>query len=157
MAADLKTITITRIFDAPLELVWKAWTEPERLKEWWGPKDWSSPSWELDLRVGGKFLYCMRSPEGQDIWGTGIIKKIDPMMELSFTDSFADKEGNVVSGSQYIPGENFPLEMIVTVRFEDLNGKTKMTLTHEKMPVTQGDGATQGWSESFDKLAEILN
>jgi uncharacterized protein YndB with AHSA1/START domain len=58
MATDLKTITITRVFDAPLELVWKAWTEPERLMEWWGPKGWTSPSWEIDLRVGGKYLYC---------------------------------------------------------------------------------------------------
>jgi uncharacterized protein YndB with AHSA1/START domain len=157
MPAELKTITITRVFNAPRELVWKAWTEPERLKEWWGPKDWTAPSWDIDLRVGGKYLYCMRSPEGQDIWGTGILKKIDPMKELSFTDSFADKDGKVVAGSQYIPGEEFPMEMLVTVRFEDLNGKTRMTLTHEKLPATQGDGATQGWSESFDKLAEILN
>jgi uncharacterized protein YndB with AHSA1/START domain len=78
------------------------------------------------------------------------------MKELIFTDSFADEDGNVVSGSLYTPEEDFPMEMIVTVRFEDLNGKTKMTLTHERMPASQGDGASVGWSESFDKLAEAL-
>jgi len=67
---------ITRIFDAPGELLWKAWTEPESVKRWWGPKNFTSPFAKIDLRVGGTYLYCMRSPEGQDFWSTGVYREI---------------------------------------------------------------------------------
>jgi len=154
--APTKDITITRIFDAPRELVWKMWTEPERLKEWWGPKGWSSPTWKVDLRVEGNYIYCMRSPEGQDIWGTGSFIKIDAMSDLVYTDSFADANGNVVPARHYGFESEFPLEMLVSVHFEDLGGKTKVTLTHSGMPVSETEGASTGWSESFDKLAESL-
>jgi uncharacterized protein YndB with AHSA1/START domain len=75
---DNKELIITRIFDAPRELVWKAWTEPEQLMRWWGPKSFTSPVCKIDLRVGGVYLYCMRSPEGQDYWNTGVYKEIIP-------------------------------------------------------------------------------
>jgi uncharacterized protein YndB with AHSA1/START domain len=61
-----REVVITRVFDAPRELVWKAWTEPERVMRWWGPNGYSCPVAKIDLRVGGEYLYCMRSPEGQD-------------------------------------------------------------------------------------------
>lgn len=151
-----RDVVITRIFDAPRELVWKAWTEPERIREWWGPKGWTSPTWKIDLRVGGKYLFCMRSSDGKDIWGTGTFKIIDPPNELVYTDSFSDENGNVVPASHYGFESEFPMEMQVTIRFEDQDGKTKLTLTHSGMPVSEGEGASTGWSESFDKLAEIL-
>jgi uncharacterized protein YndB with AHSA1/START domain len=68
-------ITITRVFDVPRELIWKAWTEPERVKRWWGPKDYTSPSVTIDLRVGGKYLSCMRSQERKDFWSTGTTRR----------------------------------------------------------------------------------
>ncbi|KAF5075772.1 Activator of Hsp90 ATPase -like protein [anaerobic digester metagenome] len=64
-------LLVERVFDAPRELVWKAWTEPGYLKRWWGPKGFTAPAIEIDLRVGGRYLYGMRSPEGQDFWSTG--------------------------------------------------------------------------------------
>ena len=67
---EKQEIVITRIFDAPRELVWKAWTAPEHFKRWWGPKDYTCPFCQMDLRVGGKYLNCLRSPEGQDFWST---------------------------------------------------------------------------------------
>jgi uncharacterized protein YndB with AHSA1/START domain len=152
---EVKTITITRIFNAPRELAWKSWTEPERVMQWWGPKDYSSPQCKIDLRVGGKYLFGMQDKYGKIIWGGGVYKKIDPPNELVMTDIFMDGEGNMVPASYYGFEEDFP-EATITVRFEDANGKTKMTLIHENLPVKHSEGATLGWSESFDKLAETL-
>jgi len=146
-----RELVIERVFDAPRELVWKAWTEPERVMRWWGPKGYTSPAAEIDLRVGGKYLWCMRSPEGQDLWSTGVYREIVPFERLVCTNSFADEHGNVVPASHYGIAADLPLQMVATVTFEDLGGKTKLTLRHEMR-----EGAGQGWSESFDKLAASL-
>jgi len=154
---EKQNVLITRIFDAPRELVWKAWTDPRHFKRWWGPKDYTCPFCEMDLRVGGKYLNCMRSPEGQDYWSTGVYREIIPMERIVFTDCFADENGNVVPGTHYGLSPDYPLEMLVTVLFEDHDGKTKMTLEHMGLPAgPDSDGANQGWSESLDKLAESL-
>ena len=156
-----RELVIERIFDAPRELVWKAWTEPERTMRWWGPKGFTCPHCEIDLRVGGKFLNCMRGPAGtdfdRDFWSTGVYREIVPLERIVCTDSFADEHGNVVPAKHYGMGADVPLEMLVTVTFEDLGGKTRMTLRHEGLPAGEmSEGAQQGWSESFDKLAESL-
>jgi uncharacterized protein YndB with AHSA1/START domain len=151
-----RELVITRIFDAPRELVWQAWTDPKQIVKWWGPKNFTAPVAKIDLRVGGKYLYCMRSPEGQDYWSTGIYREVVPPERLVCTDSFADADGNVVSGSHYGMGEDFPLEMQVTITFEDIDGKTKMTLKHVGLPESMSDMTSTGWNESFDKLAESL-
>jgi len=155
---EAREIVITRIFDAPRELVWKAWTNPKHLMRWWGPKDFTAPVCKVDLRVGGKYLYCMRSKEGQEFWSTGTYKEIVPLERLVCSDSFADEKGNVVPASHYgMPGDNWPLELTVTITLEDLRGKTKMTLTHSGIPSGQMKEMTgAGWNESFDKLAESL-
>jgi uncharacterized protein YndB with AHSA1/START domain len=149
-------LVITRTFDAPRELVWKAWTDPEHFKRWWGPKNFTAPDCRMDLRVGGKYLNCMRGPDGKDYWTTGVYRELKKPERIVYTDSFADKDGNVVPGSHYgMP--DFPIEVLVTVTFEEENGKTKMTLKHAGMPAGKmGEMAQQGWNESFDKLAESL-
>jgi uncharacterized protein YndB with AHSA1/START domain len=149
-------LVITRIFDAPRELVWQAWTDPTQIVKWWGPKNFTAPVAKIDLRVGGEYHTCMRSPEGQDYWTTGIYREIVPPERLVCTDSFADAEGNVVPGSYYGMGEDFPLEMLVTITFEDVAGKTKMTLKHVGLPESMSDMTGTGWNESFDKLADSL-
>jgi uncharacterized protein YndB with AHSA1/START domain len=150
-------IVITRVFDAPRELVWKAWTDPEHFKSWWGPKDYTCPFCEMDLRVGGKYLSCMRSPEGQEYWSTGVYREIIPMERIVFTDCFADEQGNIVPATHYGMSPDFPLEMLVTVTLEDQDGKTKITLKHTGIPTgPDSEGAQQGWNESFEKLAESL-
>lgn len=149
-------LVIERIFDAPRELVFKAWTEPDRMMRWWGPKGFTTPFCKIDLRVGGTFLYCMRSPEGKDYWNTGIYREIVEPERIVCTDSFADEQGNVVPASHYeMPGD-WPLEMLVTVTFEEYEGKTKMTLRHVGLPSIIEQDASTGWNESFDKLAEEL-
>jgi uncharacterized protein YndB with AHSA1/START domain len=154
-------LVITRILDAPRELVWKAWTDPERVKRWWGPKGFTTPFCKIDLRVGGVFHYCMRSPEGKDYWNTGVYREIIETERVVCTDSFADEEGNVVPASHYGMSPDFPLEMLVTVTFEEHReqhgGKTKLTLQHVGIPSgLDRENAQQGWNESFDKLAEVV-
>ncbi len=157
-ASAARDLVITRMFDAPRELVWKMWTEPEHYMRWWGPKDFTAPSCRIDLRVGGKYLSCMRSPEGQDFWSTGVYREIVPLERLVFTDSFADEHGNIVPGSHYGMGDDFPLEMLVTVTFEAVDGKTRLILRHAGMPAGEmGEMAGAGWNQSFDKLAAALS
>ncbi len=152
-----RELVITRVFNAPREQVWKAWTEPERLMRWWGPKGFMSPVSKIDLRVGGAYLSCMRSPEGQDFWSTGVYREIIPLERIVYTDSFADEKGKVVPATHYGMSPDFPLEMLVTVTFEEDGGRTKMTLRHAGIPAGQMSELTQaGWNESFDKLAEVL-
>ena len=151
-------LVITRIFDAPRALVWKAWTDPKELMKWHGPNGYTSPTYTIDLRVGGRYHGCMRSAEGQEHWSTGVYKEIVPMRKIVCTDSFADEKGNVISAKQLgLPGE-WPMELLVTVTFEDHEGnKTKLTIRHEGMPTDIGDMASAGWNESLDKLAAVLS
>src|SRR5688572_19258174 len=147
---------VDRIFNAPVELVWKAWTDPKHFMRWWGPKAFTSPTCKIDFRVGGKFHFHMRSPEGQDLWSTGTYKEIVPLKRIVWTDSFADEKGNVVSANHYGMGD-LPMEFEVTMTFEDQGGKTKFTLHHHGLPAGEMIEMTQvGWNESLDKLAATL-
>ncbi len=150
-------IVIKRIFDAPREVVFRAWTEPELAMRWWGPKGFTTPFCKMDLRVGGKYLNCMRSPEGQDYWSTGVYREIVEPERIVCTDSFADSEGNLVPASHYGMGGDWPLELLVTVTFEEHEGTTKLTLRHSGIPAGENrDLCEAGWSEMFDKLDEFL-
>jgi uncharacterized protein YndB with AHSA1/START domain len=150
-------LVIERIFDAPRELVWKAWTDPEQVLRWWGPTGFSSPAAEIDLRVGGKYLWAMRSPEGYEFWNTGVYRDIVPFERIVCTQSLADEKGNVVPATHYGMSGDFPLEMLLTITFEDLGGKTRLTLRHEGFPAGEMmEGAGDGWNGAFDKLAASL-
>jgi len=152
-----KEVVITRDFNAPREMVWKALTDPDWVKQWWGPKDFTAPVIRIDLRVGGKYLYCMRSPDGKDYWSTGIFREIDAPKRLAYTDSFADEKGNVVSPTYYGFGPEFPRETLATFSLEDQNGKTILTLRGGGPPSEKDrNDAIAGWNESFDKMAEVL-
>jgi uncharacterized protein YndB with AHSA1/START domain len=150
-------VTLTRVFNAPRELVFKAWTEPERMMRWWGPAHFTSPACKIDLRVGGAYLFCMQSPDGQQFWSTGVYQEITPPERLVYTDSFADEQGNVVPASYHGLAGEWPDELLVTVTFKEENGKTKLTLNQVGIPAGEARDMTQaGWNESFDKLAESL-
>jgi uncharacterized protein YndB with AHSA1/START domain len=156
-AVTANELVITRIFCAPGDLIWRAWTDPEHLKKWWGPKNFSTPVSKIDFRVGGRYLHCMRSPEGQEFWSTGTYKEIVPRERIVCTDSFADAEGNVVPATHYGISADFPMELEVTVMFEEQDGQTKMTLRHIGIPEGEmKDQTGAGWNESFDKLAQSL-
>jgi len=149
-------LVITRFFDAPREAVWNAWTDPEHFMRWWGPIGFTAPACKIDLRAGGKYLYCMRSPEGKDYWGTGVYREIVPIERIVFTDRFADEKGNVVPASHYGMEGDWPSEMLVTVTLEEDGSRTLMTLQHAGIPSGMLSDCEDGWGGSFDKLAESL-
>ncbi|MBM9575859.1 SRPBCC domain-containing protein [Leptospira sp. 201903070] len=153
----INEVVITRIFDAPRELVFKAWTDPEHLIRWWGPKNFTSPACRLDLRVGGKYVFGMRSPEGQEFWSTGIFREIVIPEKLVYTDSFADEKGNQVPASHYGFTGEFPEETTVSLTFETVGDKTKLTLRHIGLPKGEISEMTKAsWNEMVDKLDESL-
>jgi uncharacterized protein YndB with AHSA1/START domain len=152
-------LVIERIVNAPRELVFQAWTDPEMFKRWWGPKGWTTSHCTIEPRAGGVSHFNMQAPDGSmTIWCKGVYTEFSPYDRIVFTDSFADKEGNVVPATEY-GMEGVPLEMLVSVTFEDAGaGKTKMTMRHEGLPAGEHtEGANQGWSESFDKLVAYLS
>jgi uncharacterized protein YndB with AHSA1/START domain len=158
--APTRTVLIERVLDAPPDLVWRAWTDPDQLARWWGPKGVAIQTCRIDLRVGGKYLFCECMPEpadGREIWSTGVYQEIVTNRRLVCTFSFADEQGNVVPGSHYGLGPEFPPSMLITVTFEAAGGHTRMVLKHEGFPAGEDADTTEaGWNESFDKLAETL-
>lgn len=153
---EQKELTIVRTFNAPKELVWKAFTEPEHIKKWWGPKEYTSPDCTMDFSIGGKYLTSMMDAQGNKIWSTGVYKEIIPYEKIVCSDSFADEKGNVVSGDHYgMPG--MPKEFTITIKLEEENGKTKLTLVHAGMPAGEMQkGANAGWNSSLDKMEALL-
>lgn len=153
-----RELVITRVFDAPRSIVFKAWTEPERMKRWWGPKGFTLPFCKVDLRPGGVCHYCMRSPEGRDYWGKDVYREIVEPERLVLTDVFSDEKGNTVKPAEYGMSPDWPEETLITVTFDEYEGKTKLTL-RQSVPesIAERTGARQGWIESLDRLAEYLS
>jgi len=150
-----EAVVIERVFDAPVDLIWQMWTDPEHFTNWYGPKGFTVPVADMDLRVGGKRLVCMASPDGSMImWTAGEYTEVVPNERLVYTESPADENGNVVSPSAMGMPEGYPAKTEVTVLLEDLGGHTKMVLTHAGM--SADSGANAGWEQAFDKLAEHI-
>ena len=150
-------LVVTRDFDVPRELVFRAWTEPERVRRWWGPEGFTIPYCDIDLRPGGTFLRCMRSPGGRDFWVTGVFREVIAPELLVFTDSFADAEGNMVPPARYGAGPDMPLERLVTVTFEDLAGATRVTIRHAGLPSgADRDLIRHGWAGGLESLSGYL-
>ncbi|MEP0746923.1 MULTISPECIES: SRPBCC domain-containing protein [unclassified Coleofasciculus] len=149
-----REIVITRVFNAPRELVFKAWTDPEHVAQWWGPKGFTTKVTELDLCPGGKSRYVMIGPDGTEYPGKGVFREVVPLERIVTTDEFDE-------GFETVVNADLPKGMVMTVLFEDLDGKTKLTLCivhesaedrrkHEEM------GVIGGWNSSFDCLDEFL-
>lgn len=154
---DGNELVITRTFDAPVALVWRAWSEPEHYSKWFGPKGFTVPHCTIDFRVGGKYLHSMKGADFES-WYTGVYREIVPMTKIVATTSMADSQGNVLDPST-IPGmpPGWPAETLIDLTFEDLGGKTRMTLHHIGFPAGEGrEHAGVGYNEAFDKLAQSL-
>jgi len=155
-------LVITRVFDAPRDLVFRALTEPERLRHWWGPKGFTWVSCTLDLRPGGMFHYCMRSPGGQDTWGKWVYREIVPPERIVFVSSFADERGNTVRAPF---NAEWSLETLTTLTLAEHEGKTALTLRGGPINATEVERKTfddgrqsvrQGFAGTWDKLDEYL-
>lgn len=138
-------LTMTRVFDAPRELVWKVWTDPEHAIHWWGPRWHSARHIEMDVRPGGKWRNCLRSAEtGEDLWHHGVFKEVVPPERLVFTFAWEAE------------GER-GLETLVTATFIDENGKTRMKFHHAPFQsIEERDGHNGGWTSTFDRLDDVL-
>lgn len=152
-------LVISRVVHAPRALVYRAWTDPEIVKRWWGPHGYTTPVCRIDLRPGGRYQTCMRSPDGRDFWGQGVFREIVESERLVFTDSFTDENGNVVGAEYYGMSPTWPREAQVLVTFADQGNSTELTVLYgglKDVPEADREGARQGWTESLEKFAEIL-
>ncbi len=153
---------IKRTLNAPRELVWKAWTEPERLKKWFGPKGVTMPECKLDLRPGGYFHYCMQGPDGNKGWGKWVFQEVDPPKKLVLVNSFADEQGNSIP-APFI--DKWPIETLSTTTLEERDGKTELTIQWEPYNASEEEIATflnnfpsmnGGWNGTFEQLEAYL-
>ena len=140
-----RVLKIERVFDAPRSLVFKAWTEPEHITKWWGPRGFKSTVLKNELRPGGAYRIHMLGPDG-DHWSQGVYREVVPPERLVMVGSWADANGNPTRP-----------ETTLTLLFEDVGGKTKLTLHNAIFEsVTARDMHNTGWSSSLDCLGEYL-
>ncbi len=153
---------ISRTFDAPRELVWKAWTEPERMREWFGPTGFTMPVCTQDLRPGGAYHYCLRGAEGQEMWGKFVFREIHAPERLVFINTFSDAQGGI---TRHPMSETWPLEMLSTITFAEEKNRTTVTIRWSPHNATEAErrtfaeshaGMKQGWSGTFEQLADYL-
>ncbi len=157
-ADEIERMVVTRIFNAPRELVWQAWTDPNYAMQWWGPKGFTTPFCEMDFRVGGKFLICMRSPDGQEFWNGGEYHEIVLHEKIVSSMYFADSKGNKVEPEEYgIEHKAIEGAYDVTL-FEDAGeGRTKLTfIGNEPMEDAKNSGQVEGWYQILDKFAAVV-
>ncbi len=155
--ATHNAVVIERSFDAPTDLIWKMWTEPEHFKAWYGPGGAAVPVAKMDVRVGGVRLVCMemKTPDGpMQMWFTGEYREIVRNKRLVYTESISDEDGNVLSPSDMGMPEEHPATTEVIVELEDVAGRTKMVMTHAGIPEDSPGAA--GWAMAFDKLAAYV-
>ena len=148
-ATTRREVSLTRVFDAPIQLVWMAWTDPAHMAQWWGPKGFTNPVCEIDVRQGGAIRIHMRAPDGTLYPMTGEFEEISPPERLVFTSVARDQDGNPL-----IEGHN-------TVTFEDVGGKTKVTVLSRAVGVApiapqMLAGMETGWTQSLEKLAALV-
>ena len=151
-------VVIERSFDAPAELIWRMWTDPKHFAGWYGPMGASIPVATMDVRVGGKRLVCMvmETPNGtMRMWFTGEYREVVTNKRLVYTDSMSDEHGNVMSPSEMGMPAGHPTTTEVIVELEDVDGRTRMVMTHVGVPA--GSPGAMGWTMAFDKLAAYLD
>lgn len=157
-----KEFTITRVFNAPLDLMWKVNTEAKHLEKWWGPKGLKMSRCTLDLKPGGVFHYGMMTPDGQEMWGKFVYKEIRPKTYLSWVVSFSDKDQGI---TRHPMAAQWPAEILSTMTLSEKDGKTTMVLTGRPINATEDEvklyfnsfeGMNQGFAGTFGQLDEYL-
>jgi uncharacterized protein YndB with AHSA1/START domain len=154
--------TISREFSASREQLWRAWTDTEELTQWWGPKGFTVTNATLDLRPGGVFHYCLRGPDGREMWGRFIFREIVEPERLVYLSSFSDSQAHQTRAPF---SELFPLELLSTLKLEDCHGGVRLTITAREHDATDAeaeffhgmfDSMQQGWSGTFKQLEAYL-
>src|SRR5882762_3903510 len=160
--SSTREFVITRVFDAPRELVWKAWTERDRLMQWFGPKGFTMSTAKMDFRPGGIFHYCLQSPDGKEMWGKFVYREIVAPERIVLVNSFSDEAGGI---TRHPMSATWPLEMLSTTTFIEQGGKTTLNLEWAPLNATEAErktfddaheGMKGGWTGTFDQLAAYL-
>lgn len=153
---------ITRSFDAPRDAVFAAFTDPERMKRWWGPKGFTVIAAKMDLRPGGIYHYGMRAPDGSTMWGKFVYREIVRPERVVLVNSFSDEAGNI---TRHPMSPTWPLEMLSVFQFAEENGRAALTIRWSPLDADETARATfggahdsmrQGWTGTLDQLAEYL-
>ena len=143
--ASDRELVIDRVFNAPRDLVWKAWTEPDRIRQWLAPRGFTIGVAEGDVTPGGRWRQSMTAPDGRELWLGGVYREVSPPERLVFTHVWDDKDGN--------PGP----ETVVSITFVDRGNKTEMHFRQgEFASIDARNGHDHGWGECMDKLEEYL-
>ena len=149
-------VVIERTFDAPASVIWEMWTSAEKFQQWYGPNGMTIPVAKMDVRVGGKRLICMEMnmpDRSMKMWFTGEYKEVVPTSRLVYTDGMSDENGNALSPAS-LGMPDMPAVTEVIVELEEVDGQTKMVMTHVGLPAgSPGEG---GWKQAIDKIAGLL-
>lgn len=160
--ATSQPFIVSRVYDAPIALMWKVWTEPEHLSHWWGPKGFKVLVSKMDFRVGGRYHYCLEAPDGSKMWGKFQFEKIDAPHSMVYISSFSDEAGGTTRHPMHM---SWPLEMKTEIRIEAEAGKTKVTVifaAHNANALEQKTfddnrpSMNNGWGGTLDQLGEYL-
>ena len=154
-----RNVVSTRVFDAPVEQVWKAWSDSEQVRRWWGPRGFTSPSAEMDFREGGTTIACMRAPKefagGMDYYNTWHYQKIVPMQRIEYIQNLSDKDGRRIQDPASLGlRADFPQDVRTVITFKAMGDKTELTITEYGFPEGQMfEMAEMGLHQSLDKMA----
>ena len=157
-----KEFIISREFNVSRDLMFKVWTDPEHMQRWWGPKDSKVTYSRMDFRPGGSYHYCMRTPDGHDMWGKFVYREIVKPERIVFVNSFSDEKGGL---TRHPMSPGWPLEMLSTITFAGHLGKSKVTVHWAPLNATEEErrafengfeSMQKGWSGTMDQLAEYL-
>jgi len=154
-------LVIARVFDAPIERVWAAWSDPQEVQQWWGPDGFTCPSVRIDFREGGTSILCMRAPEqfgGRDSYSTWRYTDIDPLRRIAFIHNLADSDGNKLEPAAVGMPADFPQDQLQTVDFKALDGgRTEVTVTEYGWPEGQMMKFSEmGMEQCLRKMAAAL-
>ncbi len=158
-----KEFITSRTFDCPREFMFKAWTEPKLMSQWFSPKGFAGEAVRHELKPGGTYLYNLTSPDGYKMWGKAVYREIAPPAKLVWVNSFSDEKGGI---TRHPMSASWPLEMLTTVSFEDIGGKTKVTVCWSPLNPTPEEQKTfdesfasmeQGWNGTMEQLTEFVS
>lgn len=146
-------LIIERFFDAPKELVFSMFIEPNHLGRWWGPNGWETAIYKMEVKPGGVWHYCMRSPDGRESWGKALYREVSPPDRLVYVDAFSDEQGNEAAGMPVV---------LITMDFSSEGNGSKVVSqtifeTQEELQKVVDMQAVEGTSETYDRLENYMN
>lgn len=160
---QINDFVISRTFNTDPDTMFRMWSEPELMRQWWGPKEVEVKQSEMNFRPGGSYHYCLQAPDGQDIWGKFTYKEIARPELMVWINSFSDAKGGI---TRHPMSEHWPLELLTTVTFGSEKGQTRVTISWQPHNASETeikafnaahDSMTQGWGGSLDKLTRYIN